>query len=891
MRTIYRLLNLRSGELGTTSLLAVLYYAILCTHYFLKPARDSLFLVQSGPAELPFVFILGAIISVPITSLYTRAGRSLSPSHLMALSFVFFALNLVGLRFVIMTHPVWVYVFYIWVGFFGAITVSQFWLLAGKMFDASQGRRVFAVLGTGGILGSVTGGELTNALVGRFHLATEDLIWVSAASLLVCVIPVLWIGQRSSPDSTESRRPSRRDKDSSALRGTREVIKTVRSSKHLTLTVGILAATVIVGTFVDYLFKTAAYDAFETPADLTSFLGVFYSRVSLVALVVQLFLAGRLLGIFGAVGGLLLLPLTLSAGALWMFILPGLGAAVMLRGGEMTLKYSLDKTARELLFLPVPEAIKRDVKIWVDLFVDRWFRGLAGLLLLAMTLLLGLPMRAVVLVTLLFLAAWVLMVLRMRPAYTDAFRNAIIRRESTVVEQLPKTSNDALVEPLLESLRSEKPQQVLYALGILQDVRGVDLIEPLEALVHHENHVVRREALRLLSTLDVTKMTASIEDLVLDPDPGVRREAVWIRLQQHDDGLSSGIMAALAQLDSPELADTLHALSEHGQDEDLELIGQGQLDRLVEARGSAELAHATMRIVARRRSPDHLSWLLSRLASRRDRFVARDALVAYGPEVIEPLLDHLRDAATKATVRVDIVRVISRIDSPRSISTLLDELREGDRDLHPHLISALYYCHRRFPYLAIPDQTVREILEDEARTWFSASQASATLRALGERSAELDPTGYRLLSRAVEEKRAQSLVFLFRLLSLIYPVEDMRQVRDAAMKGSQADRANAREYLDRRLKLPERRFILPTIGNEEGVFEAGDLLFGLQLRTLEHTLRFFITGPDVWLASCAMMVAPDLRDEQLESLVNEAQYAVYPLQRETARLVLGRRST
>lgn len=60
-------------------------------------------------------------------------------------------LNLIILRYLVQINQPWVYyLFYTWVSIYGALTTSQFWLLANTVYDASQAKRVFALLGPGG---------------------------------------------------------------------------------------------------------------------------------------------------------------------------------------------------------------------------------------------------------------------------------------------------------------------------------------------------------------------------------------------------------------------------------------------------------------------------------------------------------------------------------------------------------------------------------------------------------------------------------------------------------------------------------------------------------------------------------------------------------------------
>ena len=112
-----------------------------------------------------------------------------------------------------------------------------------------------------------------------------------------------------------------------------------------------------------------------------------------------------------------------------MVLVPGLPAAMVLRGGDITLKYSVDKTSRELLFLPIPLALKKRTKVFIDMFVDRWARGLAGGMLLLLTMVLEFGSAADRHGDPGLLAGWMILALMMRREYVDSFRRALARRE------------------------------------------------------------------------------------------------------------------------------------------------------------------------------------------------------------------------------------------------------------------------------------------------------------------------------------------------------------------------------------------------------------------------------------------------------------------------------
>ena len=102
------LLEVRKGEVVLTGLMFSYYYLALVTHYFLKPARDNLFLVRLGVSELPVVFILIALIVVPVTMLYSRSAGSFELNQLMSATGAIVVVQLLVLRWLVELDDSWV---------------------------------------------------------------------------------------------------------------------------------------------------------------------------------------------------------------------------------------------------------------------------------------------------------------------------------------------------------------------------------------------------------------------------------------------------------------------------------------------------------------------------------------------------------------------------------------------------------------------------------------------------------------------------------------------------------------------------------------------------------------------------------------------------------------
>ena len=65
---------------------------------------------------------------------------------------------------------------------------------------------------------------------------------------------------------------------------------------------------VIVTAIVDFQFKSISVETYQHRVDLTSFLGKFYGRIGLIALLIQIFLSSRLIRVLGVGGAILFYP-------------------------------------------------------------------------------------------------------------------------------------------------------------------------------------------------------------------------------------------------------------------------------------------------------------------------------------------------------------------------------------------------------------------------------------------------------------------------------------------------------------------------------------------------------------------------------------------------------
>ncbi len=177
-----RLVDIRTGEAARVGMLVSLFFFIIAANNLIKIVRDSLFLSRFPITQLPYVYLLVALLASLIIAVYTRYTSSLPLYSLILRSNAFIVSNVIIFWFLIAFFDFgWViYAFYIWSAIVGAVAVAQFWGLANETFTSREGKRLFGIVAAGGTLGGILGGFGARWAVQNF-LGTNQLLWVIAA--------------------------------------------------------------------------------------------------------------------------------------------------------------------------------------------------------------------------------------------------------------------------------------------------------------------------------------------------------------------------------------------------------------------------------------------------------------------------------------------------------------------------------------------------------------------------------------------------------------------------------------------------------------------------------------------------------------------------------------
>jgi ATP:ADP antiporter, AAA family len=907
-RLVERLLNVQRGDLGRGGLLFAYLFLVIASYVLGKATRSALFLGKYAAVNLPYVTIAVALLVGLVIAAYVRIARHTTLRNLLLGSLAFFALNALVFWDLAAYHKTaWLYpAFYVWVGIYGVLAPAQVWTLANDLLTTRQAKRLFGLVGSGAIAGFIFGGFVTRLLVRRF--GAESVLLGMAVLLALCVVVVfLLFRQRAASEAAEQEAGA--TAPSEPQHGFLESLELVRSSPYLRAIAAVICLSSIATTTAGWQFDafTQSHFAMDKNA-IGRFLGDFYFYGGLGCLAFQLLMTSRVLRRFGLGPALFVVPVALLGGSAAILVWGSLWAAILLRGSDQILRYSIDKSSVELLFLPVSAPIKLAVKSFIDTVVWRLGDGLSGVLLLIVVTWVGVGARQVSWLNLAFILGWIAAAFIARREYVETLRDSIrqhrLDAERASAPVLDRSARDLLAE----RLSATDPEEIVYALGLLEMGRDQAAHPALRGLIEHPSAAVRGKAVALLNAAGDTSVCGRVKQLLRDPDLHVRTEAM-LYLSRHDHldplahverlgdfGDVSIRAAVVAYLAHPGPAQNLAAAAvlfekmatDHGTDgkrvrlEAARLSGrlpeplQEHLLPLLRDRDS-EVAAAAVAAAGELRNRRFVFLLLERLAEPALSGAVAEALARFGDSVVGTLRDHLTDPSVPLQERREIPGILACIGSHAAARTLSEALLEADTDLRFRTIQALNRLGQTHPHVG-DTQMIEALLAAEIMGHYRSYQILGKLRE--------ELPGDDALLRAPRQSMDQELERIFRLLGLLYPRYDLHSAHVGLQSSDPLVHDNALELLDNILKPQLRALLVPLLDPGVSVSERVRLaqrVVGTEVETREQAVSALLLSEEPWLKSCGAYAVGAFGLHQLEPQLDGCLEHADPLLRETAR--------
>jgi AAA family ATP:ADP antiporter len=818
-----RLLDVRPGERRNAAGAFLTLFGMLAAHTLLETARDTLFLMDLPAGRLPFVYLGIAIVALAFGQLRFRFAGPDGRNQIAGLSVAAAAVTLL-FRLLLPHSDTWLlYALYLWSGLIATLLVVRFWTVAAELFTFSQAKRLFPLVGSGSILGAVAGSAVARAIVVGAE-PTALLPAAAAAFLLTALAPAILC--KPPPEDRVRHLVPEEDRPADSWANLRDIV----AHPYLKRIAALMVLSTTTFTVADFVFKSAVASTVSAEQ-----LGWVFATTALIvnvfSLVAQLVLVGWMTRRLAVDRVLTVLPVLLLGAAAWIAAGGGALAAFLLRGVDGTFRHSLQRTANEVLWVPLSSEWRERSKGLIDVIGQRGGQAFASLgLLLAGWLGVTQPVLGAILVALCI--AWIAVAIDVKRPYFDVFRRTLDEGSIRTRIEFPELSLSSL-ESLIAALGSADEKEVRAGLDLLAEKGKLHLV-PALILWHPSPRVVVR-ALELFRAAGRTDHERIVDRLLSHEDPAVRTAALLSTPVDPAD--RSRFESALSD-EAPDVrATALVGLMSCGEEPHPRV--RSILDTAVQA-GSAEAKRSLARAIGARPGPcfdgilvalvghpdpevgcevaramraapqpmfiDPLISLLGRRATREE---ARLTLVAIGEPALERCAARLADDSVDVPARRHLPRTIARFDPQEAAQILAARLlAESDGSVRYKILRGLGQCRRRDPAVKLDESTLDESIRVTLARLFELLDQREALERHRQRNPASETPVRVLIRDLLDDKFRLALERLFRLFSLRYPREDFRRLHRGIESGVRTDLASARELLENALPSPVREAVL-----------------------------------------------------------------------------------
>jgi len=359
-------------------------FLILLAYYLLKPVRESLIL-EHGSAELRSFALAGQaallLIMIPFYSALIRKYRG---DRLFQFVTVFLAFNIAMFYFFGSTGIEIGVAFFIWLGIFSVVQISQFWTMVSDYHCVEKGKRLTSYIAIGGSLGAMIGAMIAKLLY--LQLGTYGLMMLSCTMLLLAVVI---------PGTDQALRKKHDDSDEESIKHLLGGLKRVMDMPYLRW----IAASVVLlnlinstGEFVLADFVTGE----KSGSEIGAFYATFYLYVNIATLILQAFVVRPMYQVIGVGGALISLAVINLSMYISVLAFPVLAWFAIVKTADNSIDYSVANTTKQILFLPLDQFSRYEGMLAINTFFTRFGDLIQGGLIFIVISVLALPAMVLV---------------------------------------------------------------------------------------------------------------------------------------------------------------------------------------------------------------------------------------------------------------------------------------------------------------------------------------------------------------------------------------------------------------------------------------------------------------------------------------------------------------
>ncbi len=413
-----KLVAIRRDEWPLALLLFGYFFAVVTTFWILKPLKKGLFISffkqrgvdlwlwhgTAAQGEL-VAKVLNMVVAFGAATLFTALSRRLRRQRLTYAFSVMLAVCFVGFAWAVRSPSapdVWA--FYLFGDLYSTLMVATFFAFTNDSVDPDTAKRLYGIVGLGGVAGGAFGSTVVASAVEKLSIPAWLLVCLGV-SVVVAILAAL-AGRIAERRGANARPPLDDHSDerhgNAALAGARIVAR----SRYLLAIVAIVGLYEMVSTIMDFQFTVTVQRSLDAAAIPGHFAKVF-AVTNWTALIIQLLFTSFAMRRFGLTFALLVLPAAAALGSSAFLVAPTLITASALNTADNAFAYSINQSAKEVLYVPTKPEEKYAAKAFIDMFLQRFAKAIAVIVSLGFSIWFsGSGARWLSLATLVLLAVW-----------------------------------------------------------------------------------------------------------------------------------------------------------------------------------------------------------------------------------------------------------------------------------------------------------------------------------------------------------------------------------------------------------------------------------------------------------------------------------------------------
>jgi len=389
--------DIKKEELLFSLLMAGYFFLVITSFWILKPIKKSEFIAYYKEAGAFNLFgwqmlgsqaellakVLNMFVAAAAVAVFTLLCRKLVRQQLTYV-FSIFSIVCLAVYFVLLKNPggTTVWTFYLFGDLFNTLMVPTFFAFLNDSVTGDQAKRLYGLVGFGGVVGGAFGSITLAALISRIstNVWMLVLVGVTLAIMILAFAASRKIPAANIRETTSSKPEADKKPGNAALEGAKLVFR----SRYLMAIVAIVGLYEMVSTMMDFQFS-ASVEHFVASNSIGEHFSRVFAITNVSAMVVQLVFTSFVMTRFGVGIALLVLPIAALGGSTGFFLFPALWTGSFLNTADNAFSYSINQSAKEALYVPTTRDEKYKAKAFIDMFVQRFAKSIAVGISLAMT--------------------------------------------------------------------------------------------------------------------------------------------------------------------------------------------------------------------------------------------------------------------------------------------------------------------------------------------------------------------------------------------------------------------------------------------------------------------------------------------------------------------------